>query len=288
MLLDNKNWNKLAKGNLEVICQLDQRGFLIGENENLSDYIKRLQEWEHFYQKHISQNSKDVSIEGQRFRIDELISKKIMFEGQKNCQDIYFFRFDSFAGFFTKKLHLFFAAATFFPRKIFFPFFVLKSSFKKRKSFLFCHIARAALNSIEYEEFFAYYLSKNFLRKKLGGLFKRSFEVLLFLLFLLINIGIQALFLLGLIEGKFILANFYIILSSVVFLGLRQVKTYSNFKRAKKNLLLNNTSQEAILFRCSDKEINKIKKRKIRNKEELAKIISNPLRYRVIEKRFLL
>ena len=300
MILNKNSWSSLEKGEMKVLHQLDNNGFLIGENENLADYTKRLKEWEEakkLYNKQV-ENTKKFSIQGQEFKLDNTIPNEVILEGGEISQKTYCFSIQDFASFFSKNVGVLSAAVTYFPTKKFFPFFILKNSLRKRKKFLIydrneiiaheaCHIARASMNSCKYEEFFAYYLSKSSLRKVLGSLFRTSTETFIFLIVLFLNLAGQFVGVFFARLSSFSMWTSVILLFIFCFLIARQLKLYFNFKKAVKKISLLSNHPAAILFRCSDKEIDKIIKTSSLNKKNLKKIIENPLRYNLIKTKFL-
>ncbi|HBM15653.1 MAG TPA: hypothetical protein DD381_04825 [Lentisphaeria bacterium] len=295
----------LSEENLSLLCELDRKGFLIGKDEILDSYKKRLNNILNDaaeLKNNLALNA-DFNILG-RINISESdrISEKLSIKAKSIVNATYAFEPFMADAFYAKKGLGFFIGGCAITFDSGLSVILLRNSFRNKARWLFysakelvahelCHSVRAPLNDNPIEEFFAYSVSPSPLRRYLGNCFRTGYDALLLLapIFLLMVITFLKVFLVSSLDTLFFWILIFIYPS---FLLIRNHFTFSTFRKAKKILekfIPYKRSACPILFRCSYDEISAISK--LRNIKEFNSFIKDKsetlLRWRVIKARFL-
>ena len=291
---------------IDKLLSLDNFGLLIGYNEDIQSYKKRLLSIE----SDIQSLKKELATKGQIELFhkvfateNNLISTDILTEASKYTEKSYNFSINWIPGFFLSKGLGLLTGGCSATSESGFTFFLIRSSFSSKKKWLWysrnellshelCHAARAPVKDRYLEEFFAYKLSSSPFRRFFGNCFQGVFDAILLLmpLFLLLAMQIINTFLfLGIPMSIFwIIAFIY-----PIFLLIRNQVYRNVYFKAQKSLLSafgNNTPFDSILFRCNSKEISQIGRFK-NSPDQLKEWIEDnaikELRWQVIYQRFI-
>jgi hypothetical protein len=187
---------KARGGDIDALTELDSLGFLLAPGETLDDYADRVAETARRaaeFQSEIGKKGK-VELSGlATLEKERRIGDDVMAEAAEATKRHYGFAIDWVPGFFLSKgLGLLWGGcAVSFPDDPL-PVFLVRAAFADKRKWLFyrrdellahelCHVARAPLNDMKYEETFAYRLSPSSFRAYLGGCFERQSDAFLFL-----------------------------------------------------------------------------------------------------------
>jgi len=286
-MLTEKILNSAANQDLEALIKLDAMGLIMGGEESVDDYIKRIR----CLKNNLENMEKELKTTGKYENEEVLVEKqdkipKSMFhEVASTTKDLYSFSIDWVPGFFINpNMSWLFGGCAFYFFPDFFAMFILRKSFAKKDKWLIynrqellshelCHVARAGLGSEIFEETFAYQTSGSKFRSLLGGIFrspKDSFALL----------GSTFLLLFAQIARVFAFPSlpifiFWSIIAVVFsFLLGRHLHYMQIFNNAIKNLSqIESNSTMSVLFRCTDAEIKQISK--TANKQELQSWLQN-------------
>ena len=286
---------------MEALLALDKRGLFPAPGEDapafaarLEDLNVRLQEMENQLKQTGSYTVEDVTV-GR----DARIPASIFSEAAAKTGKLYGFQCDWVPGFFINPSFsgLFGGCAfSFYPD--FFSLFIIRSSFRKKKNWLWyrreellahelCHVARAGLLSNDFEELFAYQTAATAFRRITGGIFRAQKDVFLFL-------GVTLLQLLAQIVRVFYCPSlpswpFWSLLAAVfVFLVLRLARDTAHFRKARRRLAeIYGGADNAgiVIFHAADREIREIA-RTGNLPELLKKYESEELRWKMMRRRF--
>ena len=298
-----KSLNSLIKdlenGADEALLELDSLGFFIAVDESIEEYILRLKNYKQDYNAFSSKEVTEKTVAGITLEKKNTIPENNLVEAHKITSKYYCFSFYYVLAFFDKKSSFLFGGMAVFIKN-FIPFFILPKQFKTRKKWLLfrrdeilahesCHIARDCLQSVKYEEFFAYLLSYSFLRRLLGGIFQQQKEVFILIGFISVIFGLEFFYILTFSSWSLLLikVSSVIFISYLVFLLFRQMGVYKNFTRAKKSLSSITDYPQSLLFRCSDKEIDLIAKHRKISSKEFNGIILGELRKKLFRLKYL-
>ncbi len=264
----------------DLMCvELDSMGFLIAPNETKTQYHNRLKklndELNHFDQQ--MQNEGQVTLcEGFTLHAKDRILPDLFESAQNQTALRYGFSVDWVPAFYPEKtMGLLWAGCTIMFDDYAFPIFTIRRAYEKKETFLkiygrneliaheSCHVARAPLDDIPFEEHFAYALSASALRRTLGNAFQSDWDALLFMgpLLLVSALQIALTFL-----YPSILANAWVwwgMLGATLILPacmtLRSVRSAKLFNKAVRQLKNQGVSMpESLLFRCTSPEILQI------------------------------
>ena len=297
---------KLDEKDIDRLVYLDQHGLLVGNNEDISSYKKRLVEIESDIQelKQELDEKGQVEIFNKIFaKKNEFINTNILSETSESTKKTYKFSINWVPGFFLSKGLGMLAGGCAVTAENGLTLFLIRSVFSNRKKWLWysrnellshelCHVAREPLQDRRLEEFFAYNLSTSSFRKYFGNCFQSPFDTLLLLfpLFLLLlaqtintftlyDIPMWCFWLIALTYPAFLLARnqFY---RNYYFKAQKSlVKTYDN-----------DIPFEPILFRCHSEEVKQIGEfanSPAKLKNWIKDKAKNELRWKVINKRFI-
>lgn len=294
----------LSENDIEVLSELDSQGLLIGKNEDIEDYKKRLLQLESEIQDLNNSLIKDGKIEISKnsyLTKDRIISSDIISSKTAGVtSNAYSFTISWVPGFYgDEHLSLFTGGATIITDSGF-CFFIIKSNFAYKSKWLLysveellrheiCHIARSPLDDDKYEEFFAYRVSEKKFRKLFGNCFHNIIDTMIFIIPFFVLIFAQFL------NMIYTLPMLYFRLAVIpypVFLVIRNFYLMRKYNKAVTALENSGICDKAdsVLFRCSAKEISKIAKLK-NKKDKLINWLKDKsegcLRWKVIAYSFL-
>jgi len=296
---------QLSDSSLDELIELDKRGILVGCNEDIESFKKRLlsiiAEIDELENK--IQNNQEVEVfDGYTCKSQDIINydhiKKLSSETEKK----YSFIVDWVPGFYNSKGLGLFGGGCSITSENGFCIIILRKSFQKTGKWLLytaneiiihelTHTARSPINDSKLEEFFAYSLSPSSLRRYLGNCFRIPYELLLLLAPILLLLCMEVLTISGYVNIP--ISIFWVIIFIYPLIALfrnalsRKVFFKAQFNLTKEmGLSLKNT--ESILFRCSYNEIKEFSKRT--DKQKISEWIHHKhheLRWKIIKKRFL-
>lgn len=297
------------KINREELISLDQRGFFPAPGEEQSEFLKRVSALHKFQQDVFKslKETKKFELEGLKYNADELVNEKDLLSCQVQSKDKYQFQLDYVPAFFSSRgLNFLFGgmAISFedtedkYKKGEMFSIFQLRKTFRFKEKFLIytrneiishevCHVARAPLHALEYEEYFAYQTSDSAFRRLVSPMLWRGSDMVILMLLLLVVF-------IGQIYSMFISHNMIWYVYSwlpfsayLMFIGLRSYFSRRVIKKLKDNLIGFCSKPEfvdAVLFRLNDNEIKTAATQK-NLKEYIDQ--QNDLRWQVIKARFL-
>ena len=292
-------------GNLELLADLDARGLLLAPGETAGEYAERLLAEEERVENLRAKLDGEKELEpytGLTIRAGMEIPEEILDEAAETTRAAYGFAVKWVPGFFpTHGLGLLWGGCSISSYEDLPTLFLIRKSFKDRKKFFIygreeltahelCHVARTPIQDHEYEEHFAYAISRSPLRRYSGNCFKSEKDAILFILpvflLLLVQIG-------RVTYWPMIPAWPFWILAFVwpVFLIVCNIIARKRYFRAENALRsLGVAMPQAVLFRCTGQEIG-----------EFAALAENPealnghfqkkqesdLRWKVVTERFI-
>ena len=255
---------------LETAAALDSQGFLAAPGEDESAYARRLLGEELKIRRFKEQLQREKVLEPYEGLIVDCHSEippEILDDAAETTRQAYGFEIRWVPGFFpVKGLGLLWGGCSISSWEDIPTLFIIRRSFeKKRRFFIYsreeltshelCHVARSALNDMEYEEHFAYAISHSALRRYSGNCFKSEKDALFFLLpvFLLLAVQILRTF-----YRPDIPALPFWILAFVwpVWLLIVNAQARKRYFRAENALRPYTDRPQAVLFRCIASEIN--------------------------------
>ena len=282
--------NLVRKGNLVTLAQFDKKGFILGANESLEEYANRITQFLENHQQLQAdlEKNKLVEIEDLKLKKEQIIPNDFFNNAKEKTKELYNFSFQQISGFFVNLGLLFGGCAYIFPKKFFSLFFIRSSFIKKDKWFLYerdeiiahesCHIARFALNSIIFEEIFAYQTSKSKFRQYFASMLQQSSDTYIIISAIILTIIAQivdylyppTLWFSGLQLWAW--ASFIIIIAYFI---IRQCYYLKQLDKAKANLSLITDDPLKLAFRLTDQEIMAIAREEAISKEEFITLINS-------------
>ena len=267
-LLDDAAIARVADGDLGTLAQLDARGFLIGPEEALADYAKRLKE----IRDNVIELNEELKKGPKQFFEFSLVAKDRIpmgiFRGdaESATRGLYDFSIDWVPGFYTNtSMGILYAGCALYAYEDFFAVFILRKSFQKKSRWLIysrtelmahelCHIARIGFRSQVYEEYFAYQTASSGFRRFIGGVLRSTKDTWIMLGSVITMVIAQVI--LTLQGNPTPLVIIFPLLASVYLLG-RYFKALGQIRRAQKSLTTAYGADAALplLFRASDTDI---------------------------------
>ncbi|MBT7303591.1 MAG: hypothetical protein HN849_28945 [Victivallales bacterium] len=268
-MINEELLQRAETGDLEALAELDRQGLLIGADESLEDYGKRLR----CLQANIAKMDAELAGTG-RYEVEDLaveqsqrIPPEIFAEPRQLTQQLFGFQIDWVPGFFINpRGAILFGGCAYFFYPDFFALFIIRRAFATAERWLIyrrsellahelCHIARLGLDSVEHEETFAYRTSTSSFRRLLGGIFRSQWDSYSFLgsaFAILAGRLLQILRFPSLIQWPFWLP----LIICLLFQGSRHTLSMRRLARARQALLPTFADQtNAALFRSTDTEI---------------------------------
>jgi hypothetical protein len=259
---------RVTSGDLDTLAELDARGFLIGPDEALADYAKRLKE----IRDNVLQLQVDLKTGPKQFFEFSLLAKDriplSVYRGdaESATRGLYDFSIDWVPGFYTNtSMGILYAGCALYAYEDFFAVFILRKSFQKKSRWLIysrtelmahelCHIARIGFRSQVYEEYFAYQTASSGFRRFIGGVLRSTRDTWLMLGSVLALLVIQ---IANVMSGSHTVWGFAIPLAAGAYLLGRYLLALRRVRQAQHNLA-SAFGQEAalpLLFRASDRDI---------------------------------
>ena len=290
-MFPDKQLERAQEGDFEAIQKLNQRGFIPGAAETLTDYTSRLSKLEELYKKFREDlaGSDGFTIEGTTFKKDQLIPKTLFKNAEAKNLELYGFEIDWVPGFFYSPGALFGGCAFALPPE-FFTLFVLRPSFKtKEKWYIYgrdelmahelCHTARFALGSDKYEELFAYQTATSGFRRSFGSMVRSPMETYIFMGLIAALMGVQVyIYSQEVVDKTYFLPVPVIVLMSLMVLygmGLAARQMFQN--KTHKNILAKlgelSSNPAHLAFRLNDQEMDALAKAGDLSKNDLELIL---------------
>ena len=295
----------LSSNSIKELIELDKNGLLIGYQENFNEYQARLLSIISDLYELSSELEVNTSVKissNIKLSQTDLIPMHIKNNASATTKSLYKFKCNWVLGFFLSKGIGQLAGACALTSKNGFTLFLLRKIFSQKENWLWysrdellshelCHVARAPINDISNEEFFAYKISKSPFRRYVGNCFQKPIDTILFLIpfFLLLIMQIISSFFLINIPMMFfwILAFIFPILFIIRNQYYRCI--YFNAEKKLASFGIDKSNIKPLLFRSHQKEIKEITKlNTLENFNNWLKTkISKEIRWEIINKRFI-
>lgn len=257
---------------VELAAELDSQGWLAAPGEDLTAYAERLEQEQRKIKDFNEQLDREKVLEpytGLVVDASSRIPQEILAEAAETTRAAYGFDIRWVPGFFpVHGLGLLWGGCSISSDEDIPALFIIRRSFAKNKRWFIysrseltshelCHVARAPLNDMEYEEHFAYAISGSPLRRYSGNCFKSEKDALLFLLPVFLLLAVQ---LLRVSLWPMIPAWPFWILIFVwpVWLLILNAASRKRYFRAENALKSYTDRPGAVLFRCTAAEINRL------------------------------
>ncbi|MBT3374213.1 MAG: hypothetical protein HN742_09595 [Lentisphaerae bacterium] len=256
-------------GDIQTLVELDARGFLIGADESLDQYVTRLR----CLQGNIEEMDGELTqtgrfeVEGVELSDDDRIPEALFERVKGKTEELFRFTIDWVPGFFINPSQgWLFGGCAFYFYPDFFALFIIRRSFANRERWLIysrdellahelCHVARIAMESDVFEETFAYRTATSPFRRAVGSVFRSPMDSYLLLgstLVLLIAQLVRVL----LFHSMPIWPFWGLVLLVVASFAGRQQHGQRVCSAALRRLSsVNEEDALAVLFRCSDEEV---------------------------------
>ncbi len=278
MIFTEENFNLLLQKDIETFIFFDDNGLLIGPDELIEDYVKRLR----ILSNNITEFNKEsgskntIELLNTRFGKESIIPGKMFDNANDRIKTLYDITIDWVPGFFSNhKMGLLFAGYAIYSFDDFFAVFIIRAAFRDKEKWLIysrteliahelCHIAHIGFNVNDYEEFFAYQTSPCLFRRLIGGALRTPTDTYMILgavglMFSaqMINICFRSplewhTFPMPLVSA--------LTVSILLFIAGRYCYSLYLMNKANRNLtkLFDKQNVMPILFRCSTAELKKI------------------------------
>jgi hypothetical protein len=267
-LLDDALIARVVSSDLEALAQLDERGFLIGPDEAIADYAKRLKE----IRDNVVALNEELKAGPKQFFEFSLVAKDRIpmsvyrGEAESMTHGLYDFSIDWIPGFYTNtSMGILYAGCALYAYEDFFAVFILRKSFQKKSRWLIynrtelmahelCHIARIGFRSEVYEEYFAYQTASSGFRRFIGGVLRSARDTWIMLGSVILLLVMQVI---NVLRGNYTPLVYLIPLAAGTYLLGRYLIARGRVRRAQRNLA-NAFGEDAalpLLFRSSDADI---------------------------------
>jgi hypothetical protein len=259
---------------LARLIELDMAGFILPPNYSEIEFIQSAEEtlnWSETKKNMLLQEG-EAFVMGEMFKAEQMVPDGVLKECLKEMTTHYRVAPNWVLAFFSNRhLPWFVGGASFYsagngPMRV---CFLLRRAFQDRDRWLFydrkeiigheaCHVARAGLEQMEFEEPLAYAISNSWLRKSLGSMFRRHWEApallassgLLFAGSIVEMFGAPSWIKFGSAVPLVGFGGYLTVEATLAVRKLRQARTYlwERFGDAA----------DAVLFRCTDQEIKSL------------------------------
>lgn len=302
MILSSASIENLTSERLDLLAELDAAGLFAEPGETFELYYERLKRLRNSFceiDEKLASEAGFAPFDDLTFVQDDLISDEVMAEATEITHELYAFRIDWVPGFFlsTNLGMLWGGCAISVPEEDFSLFLIRKSFRSRKKWFIYrrdellshelCHIARAPLHDYRFEEHFAYQTSFSRLRRYMGNCFIYKYDAIFFILPVMLLLLTQIMITFNVINVP-IWPFWFGAGSYPLWLFIRNQLSRNILHRATRKLARICADAEAVLFRCTATEINKIAQtadddalRKLWNDNSEAE-----LRWKIIDYRF--
>ena len=307
-LISQKNLDLIACEDIDTLIQFDDKGLLLGSDESLEHYIKRLTN----LKDNIVSLNQDLEEKGQVELIgtsltkDDVIPYQVFESAQSTTQDLYGFDIDWVPGFYTNsKMGLLFAGCAMYSYDDFFAVFIIRKAFQFKERWIIygrtelmahelCHVAHIGFHTKNYEEIFAYQTSESLFRKLVGGMLRTTTDTYLLMASMIgllaaqiINIAMRPPSAWRQFPMSLIYATAFLVFCYVFF---RYLLYWHRFKSARTNLarVFGDTKALSVLFRCDGGEIKELSRLKQPSnlRTWISRKLNASIRWRIIVKKF--
>lgn len=264
---------------MDTLRKLDSRGLSPAVGEDAKAFATRLEALRNSLAslEHKLTADGQTALDTLKLHAKDRISPALYSTPQEQTNRLYGFKCDWVPGFFTNPAFSWlFGGCTYSYPPDFFTVFIIGNKLRKKDHFLcydrneilaheLCHVARAGLDSTEFEEHFAYQTAKSSFRKAFGGIMHSQMDSMLFLLACLMLIAAQVLLPLYAPDTPFRWCGWALFAAVMLFFVLRHLNSIRIFKKALKKLdesfhSSNGLNARILLFHATDDEIREIAK----------------------------
>lgn len=297
------------KGDWEKLIELDKQGFFPALGEEAEPFLNRVSALHKFQEDTLKQlkETGKFSLEGLLYHADELLSEADLMKYQNQSKEKYQFQLNYVPAFYSSRgLNFLFGgmAISFedtenkYKKGEIFSIFQLRKTFREKEKFLIytrseiishevCHVARAPLHALEYEEYFAYQTSDSVFRRFVSPMLWRGSDMVILMLSLLVVFFGQLYSTFWAHEKIWYFYGWLPFSFYLLFLTIRSFFSRKKLNRFRNDLISFCKKPEfvdAVLFRLSDNEIQEASKA-----THLETFITqqNDLRWQIIKHRFL-
>ena len=307
-LINQEKLALISKEDINTLVEFDNKGLLLGPDESLEEYVKRLATLSgniKELQQELKKNGK-VTLIGKCFTDADMIPNQVFKSVQNITRTLYGFDIDWVPGFFTNyRMGILFAGCAMYSYDDFFALFIIRKAFKEKEKWIIysrtelmahelCHVAHIGFHTRDYEEIFAYQTSDSIFRRAVGGILRTTTDTYLLL-------GCVAVLLISQIINvttrppsewhNFPIPLIYgISFSGFGLVFFRYLFFWRRFTKARQNLgrVFGCSQALPVLFRCKGNEIKDISRlnKEVKLRIWLSSKLSESVRWRVIFKKF--
>ncbi|MCQ2396274.1 MAG: hypothetical protein MJ106_01070 [Lentisphaeria bacterium] len=276
-MISTTDIERARSGDMDTLRKLDSRGLSPAVGEDADAFATRLEA----LRTSLSNMEHRLSTDGQT-AIDTLelhakdrISPALYSTPHEQTTELYGFKCDWVPGFFTDPTFSWlFGGCTYSYPPDFFTVFIIGNKLRKKTKFLcydrneilaheLCHVARAGLNSIEYEEHFAYQTARTAFRRAFGGIMHSQMDSMLFLFACIVLVAAQILLPIFAPDTPFRWIGWIFFAAVMLFFVLRHLNSTRIFNKARRKLNEtfrggNGLDARMILFHATDAETREI------------------------------
>lgn len=274
-MLSDRIIQNVREGDMKTLCELDAKGLSPAVGEGAEAFAQRLE----ILRKSLQEFEQKLSSQG-KATLDDLcvqskdrIPQSLYETPRKQTRQLYGFNCDWVPGFFCNpRFSWLFGGCTYSYPPDFFTVFIIGERLRKQKKYLcydrdeifaheLCHVGRAGLNSMEFEELFAYQTARRPFRRFLGGIMHSQMDTLVFLLACLFLVAAQVLLpLYNAVLPSWL--GWAVFGAVMLFFLLRHTYSYHVFRKALQKLqaFCGNDAAKArmLLFHATDDEIHQL------------------------------
>ena len=277
-LWDGDPLTRVKRGDMKTLCQLDARGLTPAPGEDAEGFAMRLEALQQRFQEFQRDigSSSGISLEGLKVDAASEIPRENRREPNRQTERLYGFECDWVPGFFCNpRASWLFGGCTYtFPPTLF-TVFIIGERLRAKKRHLFydrdeilahevCHVARASLNSTEFEEHFAYQTARSAFRRSWGGIMHTQMDSFAFMLACLALVVCQLLN--ATWHALPAWTGWTVFAATALFFVLRHARTRHVFKKALENLKKACKGDERrariLAFHATDRELHQLAKAK--------------------------
>lgn len=286
LALDEKTLQRIRQEDLDALADLDRRGLTPAPGEDGTAFAARLQRlserlsrWEENLR-----TAGCTSLEGMTLTRGDTIPPELFSAPGKRTRGLYGFQCDWVPGYFCTPSHgWLFGGCTFSEPPDLFTVFIVSQRLRTKKRHLFynreeilshelCHVARAGLQAMEFEEHFAYQTSTGAFRRNWGGAMHSQWDSFLFLA-LCVLLPLGQLLLPRFAPALPLWPAWIPLLAACAFFILRHLRLRRHFRKALDLLrrrACHGDEQKAriLLFHATDPEIHTLASLCEKNDEE--------------------
>jgi len=294
---------RVVAGDLDVLVDLDRRGFIVGGDETAEQYGERLARL-----KTNIESMEQELVDTGRYHLDDVdvdadarIPAELFADPAEETRELFDFAVDWVPGFFINpSFSWLFGGCAYYVYPEFFALFIIRKSFADREKWLIydrnellahelCHVARIGMDSLFFEEHFAYMTARSGFRKAAGAVFRSPADSFALLGSTMLLLCAQLLHVI--VFPSMVMWPFWCAVAGVIaFLCLRHSRDCRTLRTAIGNLESFCPGHgRAIAFRCTDDELFELAQMSGGDAvgEFVAACVGESLRWQVIRARFL-